>query len=64
MSNGRYCDNCETHLDDADYASYGSWSYTCPECGFCYRHDAADVSEQVEKFNSRPTKREMDDRHA
>ena len=56
MSNGRYCDNCETHLNDEDYVSYGSWSYTCHDCGFSYRHGSAGVSEQVAKFNSRPTK--------
>ena len=59
MSNGRYCDNCETHLNDEDYVSYGSWSYTCHECGFTYRHGLG-VSEQVEKFNSRPTKHAPD----
>ena len=40
MSNGRYCDNCETHLNDEDYVSYGSWSYTCHDCGFVYRHSS------------------------
>jgi hypothetical protein len=54
MSNGRNCDNCETHLNDDDYESYGSWSYTCHDCGFSYRHGSAGVGEQVEKFNSRP----------
>ena len=60
MSNGRYCDNCETHLNDEDYVSYGSWSYTCHDCGFSYRHGSAGVGEQVAKFNSRPTKRAPD----
>ena len=60
MSNGRYCDNCETHLNDEDYVSYGSWSYTCHDCGFSYRHGSAGVGEQVVKFNSRPTKRAPD----
>ena len=59
MSNGRYCDNCETHLDDEDYVSYGSWSYTCHDCGFVYRHGLG-VSEQIEKFNSRSTLRAVD----
>lgn len=60
MSNGRNCDNCETHLNDEDYVSYGSWSYTCHDCGFVYRHGSAGVGEQVAKFNSRPTKRAVD----
>ncbi len=51
MNNGRCCDNCETHLNDEDYVSYGSWSYTCHECGFVYRHGLS-VNEQVEKFNA------------
>ena len=49
--NGHYCDNCETHLDDSDYTSYGSWSYTCHTCGFTYRHGASTAQEQVDKFN-------------
>jgi len=61
MSNGRYCDNCETHLNDEDYVSYGSWSYTCHDCGFSYRHGSAGVGEQVVKFNSRPTRRAVDE---
>ena len=48
---GHFCDNCETHLDDSDYTSYGSWSYTCHTCGFTYRHGASPVQEQVDKFN-------------
>jgi len=59
MSNGRFCDNCETHLNDEDYVSYGSWSYTCHDCGFVYRHGLG-VSEQTEKFNSRRTKHAPD----
>jgi hypothetical protein len=58
--NGRYCDNCESHLNDEDYVSYGSWSYTCPNCDFSYRHGSAGVGEQVAKFNSRLTKRVPD----
>ena len=49
---GHFCDNCETHLDDSDYTSYGSWSYTCHTCGFTYRHGAATAQEQVDKFNN------------
>jgi hypothetical protein len=60
MSNGRYCDNCETRLNDEDYVSYGSWSYTCHDCGFSYRHGSAGVGEQVAKFNSRSTPRAVD----
>ncbi len=59
--NGRNCDNCESHLNDEDYVSYGSWSYTCPNCGFSYRHGSAGVGEQVAKFNSRPTPRAVDE---
>ena len=49
---GHFCDNCETHLNDSDYTSYGSWSYTCHTCGFTYRHGASPVQEQVDKFNN------------
>lgn len=48
---GHICDNCETHLDDSDYTGVGQWSYTCRTCGFTYRHGAAPVQEQVDKFN-------------
>ena len=50
--NGHYCDNCETHLDDSDYTSYGSWSYTCHTCRFTYRHGASPAQEQIDKFNN------------
>jgi hypothetical protein len=49
---GHYCDCCETYLDDSDYVSYGSWSYTCHTCGFTYRHGASTAEEQVENFNN------------
>ena len=49
--NGRYCDNCENLLNDEDYAGHGSWSYTCPECGFRYSHSSEyTASEQVNRF--------------
>ncbi len=51
MGKGRNCDNCETHLEDDDFESYGSWSYTCPDCGFKYSHSSSySVDEQIEKF--------------
>lgn len=53
MGNGRYCDNCETYLNEKDYADYGSWSYTCPDCGFVYRHGHS-VSKQLAEFNKKP----------
>ncbi len=48
---GHICDKCETHLDDSDFASPESKSYTCHTCGFVYRHGASPVQEQVDKFN-------------
>lgn len=52
VNNGRYCDNCGSHLDEEDYDSYGSWSYKCSVCGFHYRHhDELTVRQQVYKFN-------------
>jgi hypothetical protein len=54
MNNGRYCDNCEYHLSDEDFAAAFSWSYTCPECGFKYNHSSEmTTGEQVEKFNAK-----------
>jgi hydrogenase maturation factor HypF (carbamoyltransferase family) len=51
--NGHYCDNCESHLNDEDYHGYGSWSYTCPDCGFRYSHSIElPVSEQVKQFKA------------
>ena len=50
--NGHFCDNCECHLNESDYTSNGSWSYTCHTCGFTYVHGAATAQEQVEKFNN------------
>lgn len=48
---GRNCDNCDAYLNEEDYEEYGSWSYTCPECGFKYRHSIElSASEQVKKF--------------
>ena len=35
---GRYCDECGKTLSDDDYHGYGSWSYTCPKCGYKYDH--------------------------
>jgi hypothetical protein len=49
--NGHYCDNCESHLNDEDYHGYGSWSYTCPDCGFVYHHGRP-VGEQVAEFQN------------
>jgi hypothetical protein len=43
-SKGHHCDNCEHPLEDKDYTGYGSWSYTCPECGFKYA-SSKDVTE-------------------
>jgi len=50
---GRNCDNCEAFLEDKDYVSYGSWSYTCPSCGFSYRH-GLELLEQIYQFNKNP----------
>jgi hypothetical protein len=53
MNNGRNCDNCEHHLSDEDFAGYGSWSYTCPECGFRYSHySELTAGEQVAEFSA------------
>ena len=38
ISKGRNCDKCGKHLSDEDYDKYGSWNYTCPKCGFRYKH--------------------------
>jgi len=46
-----YCDNCKHHLSPYDYASFGSWSYVCPDCGFIYLHGYGTPEEQVKKFN-------------
>lgn len=48
---GYNCDNCECHLDDSDFVSHLSWSYTCHTCGFTYRHGASTAQEQVNKYN-------------
>ena len=48
---GYFCDRCETHLDDSDFASPESKSYTCYTCGFAYVHGAETAQEQVDKFN-------------
>jgi len=48
--NGHYCDNCQSHLEDKDYDAYGSWSYTCPNCGFRYVHGRGTAEEQVAEY--------------
>jgi tRNA(Ile2) C34 agmatinyltransferase TiaS len=54
MGRGHNCDNCDCHLESSDYDAYGEWSYTCPECGFRYRHFAQETAqEQVEEFNKK-----------
>ena len=35
---GHKCDKCGKQLSNDDYESYGSWSYTCPKCGYKYEH--------------------------
>ncbi len=51
MENGRNCGNCDHHLEDDEYESYGSWSYECQECGFEYNHGhSLNEQEQVEEF--------------
>jgi DNA-directed RNA polymerase subunit RPC12/RpoP len=50
LNKGRECDNCGKSLKDEDYDRYGSWSYTCPKCGFRYLHGSKTAEEQVEKF--------------
>lgn len=50
--NGHNCDNCERDLADKDYERYGSWSYTCRNCGFKYIHSShKSANEQVDEFN-------------
>lgn len=50
---GRVCDNCKFPLEEKDYSNPGSWSYTCPKCGFYYNHaDYKSVDEQVKAFNN------------
>jgi DNA-directed RNA polymerase subunit RPC12/RpoP len=43
---GRKCKDCGTELSDEDFDEYGSWNYTCPECGTSYKHGDDDPYEQ------------------
>lgn len=48
---GHDCDNCGHNLSEEEYASYGSWSYTCANCGFTYNHNSElTISEQIDGF--------------
>lgn len=38
MKDGRHCDECGTYLNNDDFDKRGSWSYTCPKCGYRYIH--------------------------
>lgn len=46
---GHNCDNCDTHLEEKNYAGHGSWSYKCPRCRFQYSHNGTPAKEQIEK---------------
>jgi hypothetical protein len=48
---GYFCNKCECRLNDSDFASPESKSYSCHTCGFTYRHGASPVQDQVDKFN-------------
>ena len=59
--NGHYCDNCERHLEPDDYVSFGSWSYTCPSCGFLYHHGRKTAAEQVAEFTGEDEPEEVEE---
>lgn len=59
MADGRECAKCGHHLRDKEFKSYGSWDYTCRECGFKYNHSSyLSEDEQVVKYDKEQTEKE------
>jgi len=61
MTTGHSCDNCQHTLQADEFHGYGSWSYTCANCGFVYHHGRKTAREQVAEFTGEDEEEFEDD---